>query len=155
MIFTDPSYGYEQLFRPQPETGNWVWSVNLDGTKLRAIDNSHTKSNGVAINSKSGKIHVTDTGYFTGGGNTHPAFSRTIYSYQFSEINQTINLSGKTALNIASKGIPDGIKVDRSGSIWSGTAAGEEVFEPTGIRSLIITVKDGISNLTFANHKQL
>ena len=120
------------------------------------IDDSYTTPNGVTINSKSGKIYVTDTGYFAGDGNTHPPLHRTIYSYQFSEIYQTINLSDKTALNIASKGIPDGIKVDRSGSIWSGTAAGAEVFEPTGNRSsLIITVKDGISNLTFANHKQL
>ncbi len=28
LIFTDPAYGYEQLFRPPPQLGNFLWTFD-------------------------------------------------------------------------------------------------------------------------------
>ena len=155
LIFTDPTYGYEQGFRPQPASGNWVWSVNPDGTKLSVINDDHIKPNGIATDPKSGKVYITDTGYFSGDGSKHPQLPRTIYSYQDVTSGKTIRINNKTLINIASEGIPDGIKVAQDSTIWAATAAGVEVFNPSGNRSQIIPVNGGISNLTFANQKQL
>ena len=155
LFFTDPTYGYEQNFRPSPELGNWVWSVNLDGNNLRMVADGFTKPNGIALDPTRQRILITDTGYFSGDGNIHPENPRTIYAYKLSKDSKSPLLSQRTALNIASKGIPDGIKIDQSGNIWTGTAAGVERFNKQGTQKTTIPIYGGISNLTFAKPMQL
>ena len=155
LFFTDPTYGYEQNFRPSPELGNWVWSINLDGNNLRMVADGFTKPNGIALDPARQRILITDTGYFSGDGSIHPENPRTIYAYKLSKDPKSPLLSQRTALNIASTGIPDGIKIDQSGNIWTGTAAGVERFSKQGTRKTTIPIDGGISNLTFAKPMQL
>lgn len=84
LFFTDPAYGYEQKFRPAPELGNWTWSVNLDGNNLRMVADGFSKPNGIALDSNRNRVLVTDTGYFSGDGSSHPENPRTIYQYKLS-----------------------------------------------------------------------
>ena len=155
LIFTDPSYGYEQQFRPAPELGDWVWSVNLDGENLRMVADGFSKPNGIALDSDRNRVLITDTGYFSGDGSSHPENPRTIYEYKLSGGAKNPLLSHRTVLNIASEGIPDGIKIDQSGNIWTGTAAGVEIFNEHGVRRSTIPIEGGVSNLTFANPRSL
>lgn len=155
LFFTDPTYGLEQNFRPKPELGNWIWSVDLDGNNLRMVADGFTKPNGIALDPARQRILITDTGYFSGDGSIHPENPRTIYAYKLSNDRKNPLLSQRTALNVAAKGIPDGIKIDQSGNIWTGTAAGVERFSKKGTRKATIPVDGGISNLTFAKPKQL
>ena len=155
LLFTDPTYGFEQNFRPKPELGNWVWSVDLQGENLRMIADGFSKPNGLALNKNQDKLLVTDTGYYTGDGQAHPERPRTIYSYALEPSAQNPSLSNKTVLNIATQGIPDGIKIDASGNIWTGTQAGVEMLNKHGSLQEIIPINGGISNLTFAGEKKL
>ena len=155
LLFTDPSYGYEQQFRPPPQLGNWVWSINLDGNNLRMVADGFSKPNGIALDLKRNRVLITDTGYVSGDGRINPEAPRTIYQYKLNANQKNPILSDRTALNIASKGIPDGIKIDQSGNIWTGTAAGIEIFAKNGARKTTIPIHGGISNLTFASPTDL
>ena len=155
LFFTDPSYGYEQQFRPPPQLGNWVWSSNLDGSNLRMVADGFIKPNGIALDLKRNRVLITDTGYISGDGRINPEAPRTIYQYKFNANRNNPILSDRTALNIAAKGIPDGIKIDQSGNIWTGTAAGIEIFAKHGTRKTTIPIHGGISNLTFASPTDL
>ena len=155
LFFTDPAYGYEQQFRPKPELGDWIWSINLDGNNLRMVADGFTKPNGIALDEDRSRVLITDTGYFSGDGSSHPENPRTIYEYKLSGDVKNPLLSHRTVLNIASEGIPDGIKIDQSGNIWTGTAAGVEIFNQHGVRRLTIPIDGGVSNLTFANPRTL
>ena len=155
LFFTDPSYGYEQKFRPPPQLGNWVWSINLDGNNLRMVADGFSKPNGIALDVKRNRVLITDTGYVSGDGTINPGAPRTIYQYKLNANQKNPILSQRAALNIAAKGIPDGIKIDQSGNIWTGTAAGIEIFSQHGSRKRTIPIDRGISNLTFASPNDL
>jgi gluconolactonase len=50
---------------------------------------------------------------------------------------------------MAAKGIPDGIKCDMEGNVYSGCGDGINVWSPGGILLGIITVDGGASNFCF------
>ena len=47
--FTDPQYGYEQGFRPPPESGNWVWRYDYKTNKTRLMADQFIRPNGIAF----------------------------------------------------------------------------------------------------------
>merc|ERR1712206_41191 len=59
---------------------------------------------------------------------------RTIYSYHVERDGQQhiIGLSNRKVFAVAAGGIPDGIKVDCAGRVYSGTGAGITVWDKTG-----------------------
>ena len=64
MFFTDPSYGFEQGFRPRPQQGEYVWAFDpSDGTTWVAAE-GFVKPNGLAFSPDGKKIYIS--GVFSG-----------------------------------------------------------------------------------------
>lgn len=77
LLFTDPTYGFWQNFRPEPVMGNYLWQyqreiatsrTSVGVAEPRLLADKFVRPNGLAFASVAGDVlYVTDTGYFRGG----------------------------------------------------------------------------------------
>ena len=157
IYFTDPSYGFEQGFRPAPGFGNWVWRVEFNSStsfipegivEVRPVLDSLVKPNGLAFSSDFKNLFLSDSGYFSGDGQRHAENPRSIYKFDMVE-GLPVN---KQLFAVARFGIPDGLKVDprRNGNVYSGCGDGVEVFNENGSYVGLVEVQGGVSNFALA-----
>jgi gluconolactonase len=144
--FTDPQYGYEQGFRPKPSIGNWVWRYHPASGIQRLMIDGFAKPNGLAFSLDFRYLYVTDSGYISGNATLDSSLPRTIYRFLITASPDGIFATQRSVFCIVSKGIPDGIKVDRLGRVWTATGAGLEVFDADGTPLAVIPVPEGVSN---------
>ncbi len=62
-------------------------------------------------------------------------------------------LSGGEVFATIDKGVPDGMRMDRDGRLWSSAADGVHVFHPDGTRLGKILVPETVANLCFGGPK--
>jgi gluconolactonase len=148
--FTDPQYGFEQGFRPKPTIGNWVWRLHPETGIQRLLIDGFSKPNGIAFSRDQKFVYVTDSGYIAGNGATNSVLPRTIYRFRLAETPGGIFASERIVFCVVTKGIPDGLKVDDFGRVWTGTGAGLEVFASDGTPLAVIPVPGGVSNFALA-----
>lgn len=112
--FTDPSYGYEQGFRPKPKSNsNKVFRgkivYDLYGccviTNVTAVIQDLVQPNGITIDQSGSYLYVTDTGHQTNSTDRKPE-AYNVYCYTLVD-NQPTNRQIFTSIF---DGIPDGIK---------------------------------------------
>ncbi|MET0392124.1 MAG: SMP-30/gluconolactonase/LRE family protein [Chitinophagaceae bacterium] len=124
LFFTDPPYGLEkQMDDPKKETPfQGVYKVKTDGTVLLLTD-SLTRPNGIAFLPGEKKLIVA---------NSDPE-KPYWYSYEVdgdSLRNGTIFYSAAGQKGV--KGLPDGLKVDKSGTIFASGPGGIWIFSREG-----------------------
>lgn len=134
MFFTDNDFGAPSLLN---ETGpavlpNTVWRFNPDTESLQPVISRADipDPNGVAVNLNATKLYVSDTpvSYIRGGG-IGPSGSPAIYEYDLTEDLAPVN---KRLFSFSRSGIPDGIKMDKIGRVWSAEGEGVVVRDPRG-----------------------
>ncbi len=148
--FTDPQYGYEQGFRPKPTIGNWVWRYHPANGIQRLMIDGFAKPNGLAFSLDFKHLYVTESGYISGNGALNSSLPRTIYRFLITSSPDGIFATQRAIFCVVTKGIPDGIKVDQLGRVWTGTGAGLEVFDKDGTPLAVIPVPGGVSNFALA-----
>lgn len=152
--FTDPTFGVlskSQGYGGTPEQGGeFVYSYVPDTGKITRLDTPEVHSpNGLAFSTDQKLLYVADSQM------AHDFSDRTlahrIVTYQVREGRLS---NGRVFAEIGS-GIPDGIKVDAFGNVWSSSKEGIQVFSPTGklLGKLLVTASD-TSNLTFCSDDQ-
>jgi gluconolactonase len=68
--FTDPTYGYEQGYRPKPRLPSQVYRFSpIDGS-IRAMADGFGHPNGLCFSPDESKLYVTDTDWISGDGTT-------------------------------------------------------------------------------------
>lgn len=68
--FTDPTYGYEQGYRPPPRLPSQVYRYNPDNGSIRAMADGFGKPNGICFSPDEKVVYVTDTDWMCGDGTT-------------------------------------------------------------------------------------
>lgn len=124
LFFTDPPYGLEkQMEDPKKETPfQGVYKVKTDGTVILLLD-SLTRPNGIAFLPGEKKLIVA---------NSDPEKP---YWYSYDVVgdslrNGTIFYSAAGQKGV--KGLPDGLKIDRSGTIFASGPGGIWIFSREG-----------------------
>jgi gluconolactonase len=127
--FTDPSYGYLQGFRPEPELPDAVY--RYDGNRLDVVADSFDKPNGLAFSPDESVLYVSDNGA-----------PHHILAFDVSD-----GSSRRFAVG-TSGDHPDGLKVDSEGRVYASSLGGIQVFDPSGhlIREIHLP---GAVNFTF------
>jgi gluconolactonase len=59
--FTDPTYGFEQDFRPVPKLPNQVYRFNPETGDLRVVADGFGMPNGLCFNPDEAIMYITDT----------------------------------------------------------------------------------------------
>ncbi|MBY5533970.1 SMP-30/gluconolactonase/LRE family protein [Rhizobium leguminosarum] len=143
--FTDPTYGimsdYEG-FRAEPEqpTRN-VYRLDATTGALAAVVTDFIQPNGLAFSPDETILYVADS-----AASHDENLPRHIRAFDVIDGNRPAN--GRVFCLI-DNGIPDGIRTDVNGNLWSSAADGVHCFDPAGKLIGKIRVPQTVANLTF------
>uniref|UniRef100_A0A8H7KC90 SMP-30/Gluconolactonase/LRE-like region domain-containing protein n=1 Tax=Bionectria ochroleuca TaxID=29856 RepID=A0A8H7KC90_BIOOC len=133
--FTDPIYGYEQGFRPPPKLPNQVYRYDP--------------------RSKAATVYITDTDSIHGDGTTDASRPATIYAFDVVSRGDQPFLTNRRLFAMADNGVPDGIKCDQFGNVYSGCGDGIHVWSPGGVLLGKILIPGGVANFCFARRGRI
>ena len=148
--FTDPPYGifsdYEGHVAESEYGGCYVFRYNPATGNLEPVAKDFNKPNGIAFSPDESKLYVVDTGVSHSMAGEHHIRS-------FS-VDQLGRLSGGDLFAEVSPGLPDGLRVDLQGNIWTSAGDGVHCYAPDGVRLGKILVPEPVANLTFGGPKR-
>lgn len=148
--FTDPTYGimsdYEG-YKAEPEqaTRN-VYRLDPDTGDLTAVVSDFLQPNGLVFSPDESQLFIADS-----GASHDPAAPRHIRVFDV--------VDGRTLVNSRvfchiDNGIPDGIRIDDRGNLWSSANDGVHCFSPEGTLLGKIKVPQTVANLTFGGPRR-
>jgi gluconolactonase len=127
--FTDPSCGFLQGFKPEPQVGEFVYRYDPDSTQLSVVADDFDKPNGLAFTPDESILYVGDSGAIHGPGDY--AVQRPHHVVAF-DVRNGRHLTGRRLFAVTTPGFPDGIKVDTDGRVYVSAFSGVQVFSPGG-----------------------
>jgi len=131
--FTDPDYG---LAGRQKETpGNYVYRYDPTAKSLTAVIKDFDRPNGLCFSPDESTLYVADSGK-----------PRHIRAFPV-KTDGTVG-EGRVLATI-DQGIPDGIRCDEGGRVWSSSGDGAQIFSPKGTLIARILLPEGAANLAF------
>jgi len=147
--FSDPPYGilsdYEGGKAPPEQERNRIYRVDpVSGTVTVGADD-FDKPNGLAFSPDQGALYVADSGAsHTENGPHH------IRRFKVSGS----RLSGGEVFADVSPGVPDGLRTDTAGNVWTSCADGVICFSPDGTPLGKVLIPETVSNLTFGGPRR-
>lgn len=148
--FTDPSYGilsdYEGYKSEQEQPSRNVYRLDPETGALEVMVDDFLQPNGLAFSPDETLLYVADS-----GASHAPEAPRHIRVFDVVEGKRLEN--GRVFAEI-DKGIPDGMRVDIHGNLWSSAGDGVHCFAPDGRLLGKILVPQAVSNLTFGGPRR-
>ncbi len=147
--FTDPTYGilsdYEG-YRAAPEqaTRN-VYRLDPGTGELRVVADDFGQPNGLAFSPDEMVLYIADSAF-----SHDPSAPRHIRAF---DVDGT-HLRRSRVFATIDAGLPDGLRTDVEGNVWSSAADGVHCFAPDGTRLGKILVPETVANLTFGGPKR-
>ncbi|KAK9455942.1 hypothetical protein V1511DRAFT_499110 [Dipodascopsis uninucleata] len=153
--FTDPPYGYEQAFKLDPEMPSQVYRFNPETGECLGVSDGYTMCNGLCFSPDYKLMYVTDTGALKahdgpGDGHNFSVNERLPASIYVFDVVDKKYLANRRFFAYCSSGIPDGIKCDEYGNVYSGCGDGIHVWDPEGSLIGKICVNSVAANFCFA-----
>jgi gluconolactonase len=143
--FTDPSYGFLQGFRPEPQLGDGVYRYDPASGRLAVVADSFDKPNGLCFSPDESVLYVGDSGANQEPGSFYVDRPHHVLAY---DVREGRRLVGERLFAVVTPGFPDGLKVDSAGRVYASCASGVQVFNPSG--DLIGEIRlPGAVNFTF------
>ncbi|WP_456269291.1 SMP-30/gluconolactonase/LRE family protein [Kushneria sp. AK178] len=150
--FTDPTFGIDQ-----PEEGyggrsvtggEYVYRFDPKNDELTRLETPAVKTpNGLAFSPGEDTLYIADSE--RGHDRDDDSLNHHIVAYDVSDDGA---LSNERVFVEVSPGVPDGIKVDERGNVWSSSDSGLQVFNPDGERLGRVDLPERTANLAFAEH---
>ncbi|CAK4033167.1 calcium-dependent phosphotriesterase [Lecanosticta acicola] len=153
--FTDPCYGYEQGFRPLPQLPCQVYRFEADTGDMRVVADGFGRPNGLCFSPDEKTMYVTDTDWIHGDGTTDHTRVSTIYAFDVMERHGSSFLANRRVFAMADEGIPDGIKCDLQGNVYSGCGDGVHVWSAGGRLLGKVRVAGGVANFCFGRKGEM
>lgn len=147
--FTDPTYGilsdYEgyQSAPEQPVRG--VYRVDGRTGEITCVVDDFSQPNGLAFSPDEGTLYIADS-----GASHDRRRPRHIRAFDVADG----KLSKDREFAVIDAGIPDGIRTDTAGNLWSSAADGVHCFAPDGHRLGKVLVGEEVANLTFGGPRR-
>jgi gluconolactonase len=127
--FTDPSYGFLQGFRPDPQLGDFVYRLDPASGRVDVVADSFDKPNGLCFSPDESVLYVGDSGANQQPGSFSVDRAHHLLAY---DVVEGRRLAGERLFAVVSPGFPDGIKVDSEGRVYASSSSGVQVFNPAG-----------------------
>ncbi|KAF2173877.1 hypothetical protein M409DRAFT_16146 [Zasmidium cellare ATCC 36951] len=153
--FTDPIYGYEQGFRQSPQLPCQVYRFDPDSGDVRVVADGFGRPNGLCFSPDEKTIYITDTDWIHGDGSRDLTRVSTVYAFDVIERHRSHFLSNRRVFAMADEGIPDGIKCDLEGNVYSGCGDGVAIWTPGGRLVGKIKIPGGVANFCFGKRGEL
>lgn len=146
--FTDPTYGirsdYEGHHAEPEQPVRGLYRLGPTG-QLDCVAGDFLQPNGLCLSPDERILYVADSG-------TSPQHEtpRHILAFDLAEG----KLSNQRVFARIDAGVPDGIRVDVQGNLWSSAADGVHCFAPDGTRLGKILVPETVANLAFGGARR-
>ncbi|WP_025658334.1 SMP-30/gluconolactonase/LRE family protein [Rhizobium sp. IBUN] len=148
--FTDPTYGilsdYEGYKSDPEQSRRNVYRLDPDSGELTAVVGDFLQPNGLAFSVDETRLYIADS-----GASHDPAAPRHIRVFDVVDGRTLTN--GRVFCSIDT-GIPDGIRVDKHGNLWSSAGDGVHCFSPDATLLGKIKVPQTVANLTFGGPRR-
>jgi gluconolactonase len=137
--FTDPNYGLTSPGEGHPGGveeygGRHVFRLDPSGA-LSAVVTDLDQPNGLAFSPDESVLYVADSARSPGPIHAYDVVSDSVVHAR--------------VLRMVEPGIPDGIRVDTEGRIWTSSADSVQVLGPDGTRRARVPVPETVANLCF------
>jgi gluconolactonase len=143
--FTDPSYGALQGFKDAPMVGDFVYRYEPADGSVSVVADSFNKPNGLAFSPDESLLYVNDSGAIQGPGTY---FVNLPHHIRVFDVVNGRQLANDRLFAVVTPGIPDGLKLDAAGRVYSSSASGILVYNPAG-ELIGEIVAPGVANFTF------
>ncbi len=147
--FTDPAYGIESDYEGSRATqelpGCFVFCLVPDTGELRLVCDDFDRPNGLAFSPDETLLYVADSGF--SHGKDRPRHIRRF------EIGKNNSLSGGEVFAEIKPGLPDGLRCDIEGNVWTSAADGVHVLNPSAVTLGKIHTPKPVANLCFGGPK--
>jgi gluconolactonase len=131
--FTDPDYGLGKNSREA--AGLYVYSFNPKSRETRIVSKDFDHPNGICFSPDQKKLYVADSGI--------------PHNIRVFDIQEDGTLANGKVFSVIDNGVPDGIRCDADGRIWSSAGDGVQIFDPDGCLIGKIIVPESPANLCF------
>lgn len=147
--FTDPTYGilsdYEG-YRAEPEQPSRnVYRLDPQTGELDAVVTDFNQPNGLAFSPDEKTLYVADS-----GASHDDSLPRHVRAFDVVDG----RLADGRVFATIDNGIPDGIRTDMAGNLWSSAGDGVHCFAPDGQLIGKILVPQAVANLTFGGPRR-
>ncbi len=147
--FSDPTYGilsdYEG-YRAEPEQdARHVFRIDPSGA-MAPVVSDFAQPNGLCFSPDESLLYIADS-----GASHDPGVPPIIRRFRVTDGG---GLSGGEVFATLDAGLPDGIRCDMNGNVWSSAGDGVHVFAPDGTLLGKILVPQRVSNLTFGGPRR-
>ncbi len=143
--FTDPAYGSLQGFRPKPLIGDFVYRYDPADDSLTVVVDTFRKPNGLCFSPDESILYVNDSGAIEGPNTYYVDLPHHIRAFDVADNSHLVN---ERLFAVVTPIIPDGLKVDSQGRVYSSSGTGVQVFDATG-RILGEILAGGVANFCF------
>jgi gluconolactonase len=143
--FTDPAYGSLQGFRPKPLVGNYVYRYDPADDSTTVVVDTFKKPNGLCFSPDESILYVNDSGAIEGPNTYYVDLPHHIRAFDVADGTHLVN---ERLFAVVTPVIPDGLKVDSEGRVYSSSGTGVQVFDTTG-KILGEILAGGVANFCF------
>ncbi|MEG6507615.1 SMP-30/gluconolactonase/LRE family protein [Methyloligella sp. 2.7D] len=143
--FTDPNYGELQGFKGPPQAGAYVYRHDPASGETAVVADDFNKPNGLAFSPDESVLYITDTGANQAPDTYFPTLPHHVRAF---DVENGRYLRHGRLFAVVSPGVPDGIKLDTAGRVYTSSGSGVQVFTPNG-DLLGEIVSPGVANFTF------
>ena len=133
IYFTDPDYGLRG--EPGELDGNWVFRFDPETKDLRVVAKDFDKPNGLAFSPDGRRLYIADSG--------KPRHIRVF------DVLDDGGIANSRVFCEIDQGVPDGIRCDVDGRLWSSAQDGVRIYNPDGKLIGTIPVPEAPANLCF------
>jgi gluconolactonase len=147
--FTDPTYGilsdYEGYKASPEQPGRGVYRVDGSSGAITCVVDDFCQPNGLAFSPDERTLYIADSGASHDGSKP-----RHIRAFDVAGD----KLTNDRVFALIDAGIPDGIRTDTAGNLWSSAADGVHCFAPDGRRLGKVLVPEAVANLCFGGPRR-
>jgi gluconolactonase len=132
--FTDPPYGLPRDAKRELDK-NYVFRFDPKTQELTAVADDFDMPNGLCFSPDEAKLYIADSG--------KPHHVRVF------DVGNDGKLANGRVFCVIEPGVPDGMRCDERGNLWSTAGDGVHVFSPDGKLLLKIAIPETPANLCF------
>jgi gluconolactonase len=150
--FTDPPYGIlsdVEGYKSDSELGaNYVFRIDPDTGDLAIVADDFDKPNGLAFSPDETILYIADSGAIMGA--SEPGFNADApHHIRAFDVVDGRRLTNSRLFVDIEPGVPDGLRVDMAGFVWTSAADGVHCYSPGGDLYGKVLLPEVVANLTF------
>ncbi|ATY58550.1 SMP-30 Gluconolaconase LRE-like region [Cordyceps militaris] len=157
--FTDPAYGHEQGYKAAPSLPSQVYRYvpgeSGGSGSITAVADGFGHPNGLCFSPDERTLYVTDTDKVHGAGHVRPDRPSSIYAFDVRVRHGQPIVCNRRLFAFVETGIPDGIKCDTDGRVYSGCGDGIHVWSEGGVPLGRIQIAGGVANFCFGRRGEI